>query len=242
MIVAIHGFLGLPSDWSLIPFETDIIPVNLWNDFRELNLKDGDDAFGSWAERFLDSIRAMKTKPTLLGYSLGGRLALHVLFRRPALFAAGIIVSAHPGLTSDQARRERFRNDEMWSRRFAQDSWETVLRDWNAQKSLQAPPADGAPESIPLRRDEHDFDRGLLSRAMRSWSLARQADLRSAIHECPVPLTFVNGGLDTKFRELVAQLAMTRSQSHIVIPNAGHRVPWDQPSAFVASLRTAVPA
>lgn len=236
MIVAIHGFLGLPADWSPIPLGTDFVAINLWDDLRALAPKNGDDAFGAWSESFLDSIRAMEKKPVLLGYSLGGRLALHALLRAPDLFAAGIIVSAHPGLQDEQARQERLAHDERWAQRFLDDQWERVLRDWNAQRSLMSPPPDLARESIPLRRNEHDFDRALLARALRGWSLARQVDLRPAICECSIPLKFVSGSLDAKFSELTGQLKLTHSQRHIVVPDAGHRVPWDQPSSFAANL------
>lgn len=239
MIVALHGFLGLPSDWSRLPFTTDFVPINLWDDLRALTPKDDDDAFTAWAENFLDSIRVMKEKPVLLGYSLGGRLALHALLRAPEVFAAGIIVSAHPGLQDSQARQERRAHDERWSQRFLDDPWEQVLRDWNAQRTLMSPPPELARAAIPLSRKEEDFDRVLLARALRSWSLARQADLRSEIRKCPIPLTFLSGSLDAKFSELNAGLKLTDTQRQIVIPNAGHRVPWDRPSAFVANLRTA---
>ena len=242
MIVAIHGFLGLPSDWSRLPVATDFAPINLWDDLRALPPKDDDDGFTAWTENFLDSIRAMKEKPVLLGYSLGGRLALHALLRAPDVFAAGIIVSAHPGLQNDQARSERFAHDERWAQRFLDDPWEQVLRDWNAQPTLLSPPPELAREEMSLSRKEEHFDRVLLARALRVWSLARQADFRFQIRKYPVPITFVSGSLDAKFSVLNARLELTDTQRQIVIPNAGHRVPWDQPSAFVANLHAAISA
>ena len=242
MIVAIYGFLGLPSDWSRLSFATDFSAINLWDDLRALKPKDDDDAFTAWTENFLDSIRAMKEKPVLLGYSLGGRLALHALLRAPEVFAAGIIVSAHPGLQDSQARQERRAHDERWAQRFLNDPWEQLLRDWNAQRTLLSPSPELAREAIPLSRKEEDFDRVLLGRALRVWSLARQADLRPQIRKCPVPIIFVSGSLDAKFSELNARLELTDTQRQIVIPNAGHRVPWDQPSVFVANLHAAISA
>ena len=66
----------------------------------------------------------------LLGYSMGGRLALELLQRER--FAKAVIISA--GLNvPDPARVAR---DEEWARRFESEEWSSLMRAWNAQDEI----------------------------------------------------------------------------------------------------------
>src|SRR5437764_3688750 len=101
MITALHGFLGLPTDWDFLRragFEV-ITP-----DLRHIP-QEGD---------------------TLLGYSLGGRLAWHALLGG-ARYRNAVIVSAGLGV-EDQKRIEQ---DEHWARRFEHGEWYALMRDWS---------------------------------------------------------------------------------------------------------------
>src|SRR5512141_1235766 len=107
MITALHGFLGLPSDWNFLRqagFEIETPEL---------------DAIPSSGQ-------------TLLGYSLGGRMALHALVGG-ATYERAVIVSANLGIEGDDARLSRRRADEHWARRFETQPWEPLMRDWNAQ-------------------------------------------------------------------------------------------------------------
>ena len=69
----------------------------------------------------------------LLGYSLGGRLALHALLHAPELWAGALVVGADTGLADPKEREARVRWDAAWAERFLNEPWEDVLRDWDAQ-------------------------------------------------------------------------------------------------------------
>ena len=261
MLIALHGFLGLPSDWA--PYRASIaMPLqarSVWNDLREvlarIRQQTGSDlgsihaptasvAFDVWTEMFIHWIeRSAKAnplyqKPFLLGYSLGGRLAMHALAKRPELFQGAVLVSANPGtLVTAEARDLRYGSDEKWAEFFLKGEWVQTVSSWNQQSVLKSPPG-----SHPLlTRYEDDFDRVLLSEALTAWSLARQVDLRPKLTKSN--LLLITGEFDQKFSDLTrAWLPMTASGAsayhvrHEVVANAGHRVPWDQPSAFQALI------
>ena len=133
MITALHGFLGLPSDWDFLRRAgLDVATPDL----REIP-QEGD---------------------TLLGYSLGGRLALHALLGG-ARYRNAVIVSA--GLGVEEDREARLGQDEHWAERFEHGEWYAVMRDWNAQ------PIFGG-HAMP--RHEDDFDLLRHPRALRSAS------------------------------------------------------------------------
>ncbi|HEX2833454.1 MAG TPA: alpha/beta fold hydrolase [Thermoanaerobaculia bacterium] len=157
----------------------------------------------------------------LLGYSMGGRLALQLLERQR--FAKAIIVSA--GLNApDEGRRVR---DEAWARRFEQDDWSAVIRDWNAQ------PVFGGHS---LAREERDYDRGELARQLREWSPA--VLLPPRLEAIETPLLWIAGERDAKYVEIARAAVARLPRAELwICPGAGHRLPWEQPEAFVQRLR-----
>ena len=227
-MIAIHGFLGRPADWTLVfGSEISFVAVDLWPMARSLYSLNG---YKSWREEFLS--RDFAGKPVLVGYSMGGRLAMHAALAAPERFAGAIFVSANPGLTSEDERAARLRNDQVWAEQFRSDKWEHVLRAWNAQSVLQPPPRTLAPDAIELKRVESDFDREALAIGMTAWSLGAQRDLRAELARLTMPILYVTGSEDAKFTSMMAALPLPAHHRHVVVSGAGHRVPWDQPRAF----------
>ncbi|MES2962518.1 MAG: alpha/beta fold hydrolase [Bdellovibrionota bacterium] len=229
--IALHGFLGLPSDWSHTGL--DVEAYDVWKSVVRINGRPGgvakDNAYEAWAKQFASDIRASGSGPVVLfGYSLGGRLAMHALLEAPELFERAVIVSAHPGLSSEHEKRDRVASDRVWADRFLRDPWSILMKAWNVQPVL-APPSNPAPDFVQLDRPESAFSRESLAFALDSWSLGRQKDLRQRIRECEVPMRFVSGQLDTKFTSLLGDFAGIDLK---VVPQAGHRVPWDHPKGF----------
>lgn len=228
-VIALHGFLGLPADWSQTGL--DVEAYDLWKSITRMGGVAKEAAFTTWAKRFTDEIRASGATPgtiALVGYSLGGRLAMHAVLEAPELFDRAVIVSAHPGLTSEHEKRDRVASDKVWAERFLRDPWPMLIRAWNVQPVL-APPAKPAPDFVQLERLETSFSRESLAFALDAWSLGRQKDLRQRLRECEVPMRFVTGALDTKFTSLLGDFAGIDRQ---VVAQAGHRVPWDHPAGF----------
>jgi 2-succinyl-6-hydroxy-2,4-cyclohexadiene-1-carboxylate synthase len=157
----------------------------------------------------------------VLGYSMGGRLALRLLEARR--FRAAIIVSA--GLNAPDAGR-RLR-DEAWARRFEADEWSKLMRDWNAQ------PVFGG---HVLDRREDEYDRAELARQLREYSPAVLPPPRLEAIETPV--LWIAGERDAKYAEIARRAVERLPNAELwICPDAGHRVPWEQPEAFVARLR-----
>src|SRR5258706_16250784 len=114
VITALHGFLGQGSDWDFLRdagFAVDTPPL---------------DAIPSHGD-------------VLLGYSLGGRLALQALLGG-AHYGRAIVVSAGLGIEDETARAARRAADEVWARRFEHDDWPMLMRDWNAQPVFRGHP------------------------------------------------------------------------------------------------------
>ena len=159
------------------------------------------------------------TQNVILGYSMGGRLALAEANR----YEKAIIVSA--GLNApDDERRKR---DEEWAQRFESEEWSSLMQAWNAQ------PVFGG--HVVARREE-DYDRAELARQLREWSPAVLPPPQ--LESIETPVLWIAGERDAKYVDIAHRAVARLPHAELwICPNAGHRVPWEQPAAFVARLR-----
>jgi 2-succinyl-6-hydroxy-2,4-cyclohexadiene-1-carboxylate synthase len=203
MIVALHGFLGLPSDWDFLRaagFEVTTPPLDDIPPEGEI----------------------------LLGYSMGGRLALHALLAG-ARYRRAIIVSAGLGIEAERDRAERRIADDGWARRFQCDQWNALMRDWDAQSIFGG-------HRMP--RDEDVFDRKALASALCRWSPAALPPLAPRLPEIDVPVLWITGERDPKYTaEGRRAISLLPNSDLWICPGAAHRVPWEQPEAFIERLR-----
>jgi len=163
---------------------------------------------------------------TLLGYSLGGRLALHALLDG-ARYRNAVIVSA--GLGVEEDREARLAQDEHWAERFEHGEWYTLMRDWNAQ------PIFGG-HAMP--RHESDFDRRELARQLLEWSPAALPPVAARLYEIEIPVLWIAGSRDAKYVAEARRAVELLPKAELwIAEGAAHRVPWEQPEAFAARLR-----
>ena len=157
----------------------------------------------------------------LVGYSMGGRLALDLLQRRR--FGKAVIISA--GLNApDETRKQR---DEEWARRFETEEWPSLMRAWNAQEVFGG---------HVVERREEDFDRAELARQLREYSPAVLPPPR--LESIETPVLWIAGERDAKYVEIAKRAVARLPHAELwICPDAGHRVPWEQPEALLARVR-----
>jgi 2-succinyl-6-hydroxy-2,4-cyclohexadiene-1-carboxylate synthase len=221
---ALSGFLGLPADWNFLPWK-NLTAVD-WQMFALNSLPEWGKAFNHWV------VQQGKEPRILMGYSLGGRLALHALIDKPQLWQAAIIVSAHTGLTDNQERLIRLQRDQGWAKRFECENWISLMEAWNGQEVFAA-------DSFSFNRQESDYQRVKLVQALVGGSLGSQADLRQKVASLPFPILWITGNQDHCYCQIAQSLAFSHPYSYWKqIERAGHRVPWSQPQAFSEAIAT----
>ncbi|WP_253696466.1 alpha/beta fold hydrolase [Bdellovibrio sp. HCB117] len=243
----LHGFLGRPSDWAIVKAHVpqhDGVRIYTPDYFKEA-LLGPQHAFEAWADNFIKWIEAhgcSADRNILVGYSLGGRLALHALQRRPNIWHKVVLVSTNPGFNdphedldpTSEERRQRWMNDSYWAEEFLKAPWESVLRNWNAQ------PVFGGGENEPLRQ-EKEYSRESLSLALTQWSLAQQKNMRSLLLKNIQKIVWMVGDRDEKFMELSRRLQEEVMGLRVeVVPNSSHRVLFDSPKVLGEKLRQLV--
>lgn len=229
----LHGAVGMAADWrgfakNLAAAGIGSRAVDLWR-FLEccpMPLPDFGKAFNADAggEVFRGGSRA------LLGYSMGGRLALHALLEKDHPWQAAVIVSAHPGLEEDCSGRRAA--DAEWASMALTGNWQEFLNAWNAQPILTGtPPRDPrASGNLVTRRRE-------VARSFVDWSLGNQQPLWDRLSEISIPVLWIAGENDPKFLTLAERAVSLMPKGFLSIaPGAGHRVPWEAETWFADQI------
>lgn len=189
-------------------------------------------SFAEWGTAFNDFVRTQGfQKNFVVGYSLGGRLALQAVGRDPELWAQGVCVSTNPGFADDfqefnpvsSAREKRWISDSSWAEKFQSAPWENVLKAWNGQPVF-------AGSVVEPARLEKNYSRELLSLALTNWSLAQQPNMRTLLRLHPEKFSLIVGASDQKFYDIGVELRKSISSLQVyAVPDASHRILFDRP-------------
>ncbi len=169
----------------------------------------------------------------LLGYSLGGRLALYLALRYPRRFLSLTLESASPGLADDAERQTRRQRDEQLADKIEArgiawfvDFWESLPM-WDSQANL---PADvlAAQRNQRLRNDPAG-----LAGSLRGLGTGAQPSLWEALPEIQLPTLLIVGALDSKFRRINATMRDAIPGARLaIIDDAGHNTHLEKPGEF----------
>lgn len=164
------------------------------------------------------------------GYSLGGRVALHLALRHPERLAALVVLSATPGLADESARRARRARDEALAHRVLDLGTDAFLSEWLAQPMFASLPTDAR------ERAARSTDAAGLASSLRHAGTGTQDDLTSPLGGLEVPTLILAGSRDAKFVDEAARLHAATPASHVhLVADAGHAAHLEAPEA-VASL------
>ena len=237
-IWCLHGSLQTALVWKPIgnAIESEFGSVQV----EAVNLYENEyESFGDWREQFYEKVEEQtKGEPSLLlGYSMGGRLAMNACVHRPSLWSGVIAVGADPGLISDDARSKQLQKDLEWARRFRSEDIQELLVEWD-----ELPVFCG--RSNCASREISELDSEKISRFFDVFSKARQGNMLPMLRKLKTPpLLYISGCDDIKYTKIGQDLAAhCMPVRHQIIPNAGHRVPWESQDAFISEVSVFIDA
>jgi 2-succinyl-6-hydroxy-2,4-cyclohexadiene-1-carboxylate synthase len=229
MLWCLHGFLGRGGDWDALhaAWPSELPPLRCPDLFAAAALDETLEEFGA---RFAAAVAGEDPAPVILGYSLGGRLALHALLARPRLWHGAVLVSTHLGLPDSGARHERRASDAAWGERFRAQQWDTLLAEWNAREVFRG-------RTQRLARPETAYDRNALGHALEAWSLGSQTWLAPRLASLAMPMLWIAGAEDHRYVAQAEQAAAHGKRIDVRIASgAAHRVPWEAPEWFAREV------
>ena len=185
--------------------------------------------------RVLDAMRIDRT--AMLGYSLGGRAALHFALAQGDRLSALILESASPGIDDEKVRQQRARSDEDLAKFIERegitafvDRWESLSL-WETQRSL----SEDVRSQLRRQRLRNDV-RGLAS-SLRGSGAAAQPSVEDRLADIDVPTLLIAGDLDTKYAAIARHMERSMPNARaLIVPDAGHAVHLEQPDAFAREV------
>lgn len=236
--VLLHGFTGSAEAWGASLLEG---LTRAGVDGRALDLPGhGLDAGRSDPAAFtLDTTLAGidgQTPPVydMVGYSMGGRIALHQAIRAPGRVRRLVLESASPGLASEEERSLRRRADAELAARILDGGIEAFVDRWEALPLFAS--QRGLPEEVRRRHRARRLtnDARSLAAALEGLGTGSLPSLWDRLEEVALPTLIVVGALDEKFVEIGRRMAAGMPNARLtVVEGAGHTVHLERPDAWV---------
>ena len=235
----LHGFMGRSGDWapivSALNAEMYALTVDLPGHGASLGVADHYYSMEGATQALADVLDdAGIDRCSLVGYSMGGRIALYFALFHPDRVRRLILESASPGLPDEAERAERRALDADRTARIRADL-EGFLGEWYRQPLFASLEAHDLVEEMVARRRTNDPDE--IARALEGLSPGRQPSLWEHLPDVDVPTLLLTGARDEKYRGITAEAQSRLSNARrVVVPDAGHNVHAERPQAFVSHL------
>jgi 2-succinyl-6-hydroxy-2,4-cyclohexadiene-1-carboxylate synthase len=176
-------------------------------------------------------VRALEPQ-ILVGYSMGGRIALHAAFTvKPQRL---ILVGASPGLQDAGERAQRKQQDDALADRIEQIGIEAFAIEWGSQPLFEGQPerVRSAAYADRLRNTPHG-----LAAALRGLGTGVMDPLWDRLPELDLPVTLIAGERDEKFRAIAERMRERLPQADLtIVPGAGHAAQLERPELVAAAI------
>ena len=242
-LLLLHGFTGSTETWAPVlqrlAAESQIVAIDLIGHGQS-------DAPADWTRysfercvadlvELLDTLGIARTD--LIGYSLGGRVALHLAAAAPERVRGLIIESASPGLADPTERRTRLASDLVLADEIERAGLEAFVHGWERQPLFASQRSLPAAERMMLRSQRLRNDSRGLANSLRGMSAGRQEPLWERLPGLATPTLILVGELDRKYCELGRQMATDLPNARLeVIPKAGHTIHLERPGHFADAV------
>lgn len=174
----------------------------------------------------------------VVGYSLGGRLALRLATLSPDRIRRLVLVSTSPGIEGEEARSARRAADERLARLLEEEGLGAFLEHWQSLPLFAA--LRNLPEALrALLWAERRAQRAEgLAASLRGAGQGVEPSLWPSLAQLSMPVLLLTGDQDTAYREVARRAArlIPKARWH-EIRGAGHAAYLEAPAAFQEAIR-----
>lgn len=245
VVVCLHGFLGVPGDWSEFAFELAARKPEIGVAAPVLPKQ--------WAGRILPPgllaenleqalLSEGVASATLAGYSMGGRAGLEIALRKPERFPDFVGISTTGGLENVAARQERRAADSCLAARMRSGNWREFLHFWWQQpvfrspKRVVEPPEDYLTSRLCLPPS-------LMADWLEAWSPGRLDSQWKNLAHYGGRALWIAGAEDPKYVRELQRLSQTcRDSRAVVIDGCGHQLLREAAVPLAVAVANFLPA
>jgi 2-succinyl-6-hydroxy-2,4-cyclohexadiene-1-carboxylate synthase len=246
LILFLHGFMGNINEFDeareLLAEEFSFLIIDLPGHGKTQVL--GGDKYYTMANtanaiiQLLDELKI--TQCFLIGYSMGGRLALYLTIHFPKRFTKVVLESASPGLSTEIERLERVKHDAQIARRLARsvakEDFAVFLKNWYKQLifgSIKNHPKFDI--MLKNRLTNHPLE---LIKSLQFIGIGNQPSLWKELKANTQPIFLLAGEYDKKFIDINTEMAKICKHAQLkVVNHAGHNIHLENTEEFVQTVR-----
>ncbi len=169
----------------------------------------------------------------LCGYSMGGRVALHVALAAPDRVQRLVLVASSAGIEDEAERLQRRLSDHRLADDLQRLPYDEFIERWRTQPLFaDDPPEVGALARADQRRNRPDA----LAAVLRGIGTGEMAPLWDRLPELAMPVFVIVGERDAKFQALGRRMTELLPDAELLVVPGGHGLPLENPAAVAHAL------
>lgn len=241
-IVCLHGFVGCGCDFSIVAdalnMDSPLLAPN-FPDYTAPPTKSEE----PW-ERTLDCLHSFiqehagDRRCVLLGYSMGGRIALQYAIKNQAQLKGLVLIGATPGIEDAEKRSTRLVEDGARATKLMNQSIDGFLTEWLGQTLLKSQESIPEPYRTNMLEARHKMSPQSLAHYLEILGTGTMPSAWKRLVEIKLPTLLITGADDLKFTEIAGKMQKFISDcEHHIIKQAGHAACFEQPAEFSICLK-----
>ncbi|MGI9146501.1 MAG: 2-succinyl-6-hydroxy-2,4-cyclohexadiene-1-carboxylate synthase [Chloroflexota bacterium] len=246
-LLMLHGFTGSARTWAevrpALAAHATVICVDLIGHGHSAKPAEAARYSLDWSTRDLVALldRLELDAVDLLGYSMGGRVALQLALQAPARVSTLILESASAGIEDGSERRRRIHTDATLAERIVDEGIPAFVAEWERLPLLALAPHVAEVDRARLTSMRLGNNPLGLANSLRGMGAGQQTPLWPLLPQLKQRVLLVVGERDTRYRQVAQRMRSLLPAAELaVVPDAGHTTHIDQPRAFVSLLEQAL--
>ena len=242
LIIFLHGFLGDSHEFD------DVIPL-LSDQFCSLTIDlpghgktrvlGGEEYYTmpATAQALIYLLDQLKVETcALVGYSMGGRLALYLSLHFAQRFSKVVLESTSPGLKNRRDRAERIQRDFQLARKLEESDFSEFLLQWYDQPIFDSLREHSRfSDLLKIRSQNNPWE---LAKSLRNLSTGGQPSLWKKLEQNENPWLLLVGEYDAKFIEINSEMAKLCPSAKLeLVSHCGHNIHFENPKLFASNVK-----
>lgn len=177
-------------------------------------------------------------RANLVGYSMGGRVALSAAVACPKKVAKVVCLGASPGIADPIERNNRKLADESLADSILSNGVEQFVDEWLSQPLFATLAERLSPTDFQATREQRlaNSPEGL-ALSLRGIGTGTMEPLHESLADMDFSCLWIAGAEDTKFAAIAEEMSRAMPNgSHALIPEAGHSVHLENPAATLRAI------
>jgi 2-succinyl-6-hydroxy-2,4-cyclohexadiene-1-carboxylate synthase len=239
----LHGFTGGAADWvpvvSLLSKKYNYYLVDLVGHGKSDSPKEKYYYFiDSIVKQLKEIITSISNnKIVLVGYSMGGRIALNYALQIRSLLKGLILESATWGINEENLRKERILQDEKLAEFIDNNPIDKFIDYWMNKDLFNTQKRFSNEKLSQIRKHKLENNKTGLSNTLRCSGTGSMKPLYNNLKDIPVRTMLISGELDTRYTDINDQMVkLFTNAEHKIIKNAGHNTHFEEPNRFIDEI------